>query len=122
MYLIISDVSGNATSSRVSKVFHDGFDVTGLRGAGEEKVCRRGSSREGPPEKVRRIRRRRSAREDQQENVCQRKSARECLPEKFRGRGSAIEDWPEKEGPSDKEGPTEKRDVEKFSVKVAPTR
>ena len=56
MYLILSNVDGNATSSRAFEVFHDGVDVTRLRVigegppekrsfTGEEKVHRR---REGP--------------------------------------------------------------------------
>ena len=75
MYLIISDVGDNATSSRVSEVFHNGVDVTGLRAAREEKVRRRGSSREGPP--------------DPPEKVCQRRSTREGPPKKVRQRRSA---------------------------------
>ena len=52
MYLILSDADGNVTSSRASKVFHDGVDVTGLRVAEEEKVRQR---REGLSEKRRSV-------------------------------------------------------------------
>ena len=50
MYLILSDVDDNATSSRAFEVFHDGVDVTGegLHGEGpSEKVCRTRSVGEG---------------------------------------------------------------------------
>ena len=50
MYLILYDADSNETL----EVFHDGVDVTGLRAAGEdptEKVRRRRSIGEGPPEK-----------------------------------------------------------------------
>ena len=56
MYLILSNADYNATSLRASEVFHNGVDVTGLRTAGEEKVQRWRSDREGPTKKVRRRR------------------------------------------------------------------
>ena len=60
MYLILSDVNGNVTSSRDSEVFHDEVDVTKLRAVGEEKVSRRRSDgeekvcqrRESPTKKI----------------------------------------------------------------------
>ena len=52
MYLILSNVDGNTTSSKVSEVFHDLVDVIGLRVAEEEKVRLRSSVEECPPEKV----------------------------------------------------------------------
>ena len=53
MYLILSDVDGNATSSRTSEVFHDGVDVIELRAVGEENVRRRRFDGEGLSEKIR---------------------------------------------------------------------
>ena len=54
------------TSSRTSEVFHDRVDVTGLRAAGEEKVCQRRSVGEGPSKKVYQ---RRSTEEDPSEKL-----------------------------------------------------
>ena len=79
MYLIISDVNGNATLSRAFEVFHNEVDVTGLRVVGEEKVHQRSSRKrssdgEGPME--------RSDREDPTKNVPRRRSTEEASREK----------------------------------------
>ena len=70
MYLILSDLDGNATSSRASEVFHDEVDVIGLRASGEGKVYRRRFVEENPTEK---IRYRRSTREGLMEKGCRRR-------------------------------------------------